>query len=157
MCAFRWDRGSTRGAHGCREVCFLKHGCDTGGKKGGGVRCSDGEAAAAPRERSPERELQVQPAGPWASDEKTTSVEFNFFPPLTSDTCYVHGFSASPRFYEIIFWINAFLTLSPIRLWLKPQPTIPPPRLSRSVADAPVRRLFLGLFSPLFVSSKPCF
>lgn len=45
-----------------------------------------------------------------------------------------------------------FLTLYPIGLWLKPQPTIPPPRLSRAVADAPVRRLFLFIFAAVCLS-----
>lgn len=157
MCAFRCHRGRTRGAHGCREACFLRHRCDTVGKKGGGVWGSDGEAAAAPRERSPERELQVQPAGPWASGEKATSVEFDFFPPLASNTCYIRGFSASLRFLaNRLLDKRVFDSLSDRSLAETPACDPPAPAQPRCRRRSGPPAL-LGLFSPLFVSPKPCF
>lgn len=78
--------GKDTGGSWVLESVFFKARMWYGGEKGGGVWWSDGEAAAASRERSPERELQVQPAGPWASGEKATSVEFDFFPPLSRQT-----------------------------------------------------------------------
>lgn len=55
------------------EKRVLRHRCS---KKGAVL--SGRRAAAAPRERSPEKELQVQPVGPCASGERDSSLAFYF-------------------------------------------------------------------------------
>lgn len=72
------------------------------------------KAAAAPRERSPEREFQVQPVGPCTSGERGHLSLSNF---VRFDTCHIQRFSAPSYSYKILFWINTFCS-SPTRLSL---------------------------------------
>lgn len=72
MCISVGSRKGREGLWVSRNV-FLRHRCD---KKGAVV--IGRKAAAAPRERSPERELQVQPVGPRTSGEGSTSLLSNF-------------------------------------------------------------------------------
>lgn len=66
-------------------------------------------AAAAPHERSPEKELQVQPVGPCASGEKEHLSLSNFD---RFNTCHIQGVSAPSYAYRILFGINTFLFFS---------------------------------------------
>lgn len=63
------------------EKRVLRHRCS---KKW--VVLSRRRAAAAPHERSPEKELQVQPLGPCASGERGTSLAFLILTDLTLAT-----------------------------------------------------------------------
>lgn len=66
-------------------------------------------AAVAPHERSPGKELQVQPVGPCSSGERDhlSVAIFDRF-----DTCHIQGCSAASRAYKILFWIKTFLFFS---------------------------------------------
>lgn len=67
ICAFRRGRGKVWRVYRCRETC-LRHTCGTRG-----AAISERRTAAAPHERSPEKELQVQPGCPCASGEREPS------------------------------------------------------------------------------------
>lgn len=163
MCAFRWDRRRTWGAHGCREACFLRHGCDTGGggRKGGRVYGDRTERqrqlhASVAQKRSSVSSQRVR-GRPARRDHLSNSISP---PPIFSRPTLATSVAFHRRVLnEILFWINAFLrALSPIRPWLKPQPTTPRPgsaALSQSLPSA--CSLFWGLFSPLIFSPEPCF
>lgn len=74
-----------------------------------GLVLSGRRAAAAPHERSPEKELQVQPVGPCASGDRERLSLSNFD---RFDTFHIQGVSAPSYAYKILFWINTFLFFS---------------------------------------------
>lgn len=105
--------------------------------------CWSGEkAAAAPHERSPGRELQVQPVGPCTSGERGEHLSFSHF--ARFDTCHIQGFSAPSCSSKILFWINTFLFL--LR-HVSVKRAVPPPCLSFSIAHT------LSIFSFLFFTA----
>jgi len=113
-----------RGLYGCRGTC-LRHRC---GKNRGCVVADGGRAAAAPNERSPEKELQVQPVGSACVRRKAPShlSHFNRF-----DTRHIPGglFCTVVCFYKSTF---VFFSATRRSLFLSQKRSIPPPCLGFS-------------------------
>lgn len=139
----QWDQGKGYGGLMVVERRVLKHKCN---KEGGKAAWSGRGAAAAPHERSPGKELQVQPLGPWVSGKTGgTSLAFCFVFLNRFVTFHIQRVSPWLISNKIFFWLRTVLFFSDNVSCVKC--AIPPPCFS-SVSRTLFPQHFLRVLAP---------